>query len=565
MVKLPKLGRRRDRSFAYRGRKVLHINLSDETSRLIQLSEEESKQYLGGRLLALMLWERFTSFDKLDPSLFEAYNPIVLAPALAADLAPESCGSITLVTKDPQIQQLAVSTVQTSFSTALLNCDYAAVVLTGRCRRLTGIRLDHGQVEFFDAESFHNVTTEETKRRAKSSNVLCIGPAAEHQVAHASICINNENIPYTSPLALVLGLKNVKLISLVPHASGREGYDPNRLGVFKKRLQRRYRFSELAKRVDEEGSVRMLERANTFGWAAIGSSRLRYDLRLVHLYERYDEGSDTYTLIEALALGASLEIFEPSRVAQLARRCKENGLDPVAIGNLLSWARVARKEGTLSFLPELQSRLIANYLKVLDAIAYGKGSGYQLGRSFDHLVAEYGGKEGCYCVGNKALGPFDYRALPTQALLASLGDHRVVLGELARGGHYRRGKERRSASWALYLQQLWGAQESVGLSPYLDLPIFSRTFPYLKCRYSRFAIIALIASVSEGRTFTAQSMATIGKKAVVLEREINARLGWKEPAFAEQQLLDGRSNFPKSQVVPLARLRSAYHELVKRW
>ncbi len=565
MVKLPKMRRRKNRSFAYRGRRLLHIDLEKETSHLIELSEEESNQLIGGRLLALSLWERFVSFDKLEPSFFEAHNPLVLAPALAADLEPESCGSMTLVTKDPQRGKLAVSTVQTSFSTALLNCGYSAVVFTGRCRRLTGVTLDHDQVEFFDAESFHDLPTGETKHRAKIEHILCIGPAAERQIPHCSICINNQNIPFSSALGLVMGLKNVKLLGLVPHVSGREGYDPGRLGIFKKRLEQSLRFSALAQRVHEEGDVRLLEKANTFGWAAIGTHRYRYDLRLVHLYERFDGRADTYSLIEALALGANLEIFEPSRIAQLARRCKENGLDPASVGVLLGWARVARKEGTLSFLPDLQSRLVANYLKVLDAISYGKGSGHQLGKRLDQLVAEYGGKNGCYCIGSQPLGPFDYRALPTQALLASMGDHRIVLGELIRGGHYRRGKAKRSAAWALYLQRLWGAQESVGLSPYVDLPFFGRWYPHIKGRRSRFAMSALIASISEGRTFTAQHLASAGKRAWSLEREINRRLGWQDPPFAEQQLLDGRSNFPKSQVVPLALLRAAYHELLKRW
>lgn len=564
-MKLPKMRRQKDRSFAYRGRKFLHIDLDKETSHLVELSEEESNQLIGGRLLALTLWERFAVFDKLEQSFFEAYNPLVLASGLAADLEPESCGSMTLVTKDPHHSRIAVSTVHTSFSTALLNCGYSAVVFTGRCRRLTGVTLDHDQVEFFDAESFHDLPTSEVRHRAKIEHILCIGPAAERQIPHCSICINSQNIPFSSALGLVMGLKNIKLLGLVPHASGREGYDPNRLGIFKKRLSRSLRSSALARRVGEEGDVRLLENANTYGWAAIGSHRYRYDLRLVHLYERYDGRADTFTLIEALALGANLEIFNPLRVAQLARRCKENGLDPVSIGVLLGWAHVTRKEGTLAFLPELQSRLIANYLKVLDAIAYGKGSGHQLGKRLDQLVAEYGGKSGCYCIGDQPLGPFDYRALPALALLASLGDHRIVLGELIRGGHYRRGKEKRSAAWALYLQQLWGAQESVGLSPYSDLPLFGRWYPYIKRRRSRFAICALIASISEGRTFTAQSLAGAGKQAFILEREINLRLGWQDPPFAEQQLLDGRSNFPKSQVVPLARLRAAYHELLKRW
>ncbi len=564
-VKIPWPLRKKRGAYAYRGRKVLHIDLTNEQSRLIQLSEEESKQFLGGHLLALHLYERFVEYDKLDGQYFEAHNPLILAPALAADIDPGRFSSLSLVTKDPRQNALRTQSVETPFAAALLNCEYAALILTGRCRKLTGITLDHGQVEFYDAEAFYEATTSETKRRSKKEHLICIGPAAEHHGVHSSISINAQNVPSSTAFALVLAYKNVKLIGLKPHASGREGYNTEELGRLTKRYERRCCSSPLSKRVAKNGELCLLEKANTHGWAALGGHRLRYDLRLVHLYERYSKEADTYSLLEALALGANLEIFEPKRVAQLARRCSDNGLDPIAIGALFSWARFARKEGKLGFLPELQSRLIANFIKVLDAISYEKGSGHQLAKSFDELSKEFGGSEGMCTIGNEALPPFDYRGLPTQALLLSVGDHHLVLGELIRGRYYRRGFERVNAKWALFIQELSGAEESIGINPYENLSFFGWFYPLFKGRTSRFKKCAHIATLSEGRMFTTKELMAAGREAFLLQRSINQRLGFEEPVFAEQQLSDGRSNYKRMEVVPLVRLKAAYHDLLRRW
>ncbi len=73
-------------AFPYRQRFILHIDLESETYTSIPMEEEEAKHYLGGRLLALMLWDRFAEYDQLTEEFYERGNPVVFAPPGGAEV-----------------------------------------------------------------------------------------------------------------------------------------------------------------------------------------------------------------------------------------------------------------------------------------------------------------------------------------------------------------------------------------------------------------------------------------------------------------------------------------------
>ncbi len=270
-------------------------------------------------------------------------------------------------------------------------------------------------------------------------------------------------------------------------------------------------------------------------------------------------------LQSAMALGSNLELFDSRSVQQLVARCLENGLDPISAGAVLSWARKSRMDGLLGFLPDMQRSSAMLYLRLLDAIAYKRGTGEQLGRTMEELVATYGGADHAFTVDNLPLPPFDYRALPVQALLASLGDERLVYGELLWGNRYRRGNERTLASWALYVQQLSSSLESVGICPLVLLPSFANPllhFPRWKNKHKNFTMLASFASLGEGYEISAQQMLEFGKKAEALQQQINDKLLEKpKGGLPDQLLVNGKSNYRRAQVVPLARLLDAYRHL----
>jgi len=574
--------KKRTLAFPYRQRSVLHIDIASESCEVIPLSEADAKAYLGGRLLALQLWKRFAVVAELGDKYYESGNPVVFAPGAAADLSMPCPTSCTIVTKSPLTGKIAVASASSQLAGAIAGAGYCALVITGRARRLMSFRIHDGGVSFAAAEEFHNLTTVEVAKRAASKHVVCIGPAGEHQVAHASLVVDNQNIR-CGGAALVFGLKNIKFFSLDTTTAGRESYDPHRFGLLVQSSLKAMSKRRICRTVAKQGSLALLAKANHHGWAAIDNYSMRIDGRLWGLCPRSAEKEgrpevlsgpvceekSSMDLHSAMALGSNLELFDSRSVQQLATRCLENGLDPISAGAVLSWARKSRMDGLLGFLPDMQRSSAMLYLRLLDAMAYQRGTGEQLGRSMEELVTIHGGAEHAFMVDNLPLPPFDYRALPVQALLASLGDERLVLGELLWGNRYRRGNERALASWALYVQQVSSALECVGLSPLMLLPTFAHPifhFPYWKFRHKNFSTLAAFASLGEGYEIHTEQMAAFGKKAEALQQEINTLLldGHKQKGrLPDQLLVNGKSNYRRAQVVPLARLLDAYESLLR--
>ena len=569
-------------AFPYRQRSILYIDIASESFEIIPLSEDDAKAYLGGRLLALELWRRFAVFDELEAKYYESGNPVVFAPGSASDLSMLCPTSYTIVTKSPITGKLAVGSASSSLAAAIAGAGYSAIVITGRARRLLSFKIQDGGVSFAAAEAFHNLTTVEVAKQTASKHVVAIGPAGEHLVAHASLVADNQNIR-CGGVALVFGLKNIKFFTIDAATTGRDSYDPHRFGLLNKSYAQALSKSRIGRKVAKEGTLALLSKANHHGWAAIDNYSMRIDGRLWGLCPRsrdeqaseeelsrpFCEEKSGMDLQSTMALGSNLELFDSRSVQQLVTRCLENGLDPISAGAVLSWARKSRMDGLLAFLPDMQRSSAMLSLRLLDAMAYQHGNGEQLGKTMEELVGTYGGAEHAFTVDNLPLPPFDYRALPVQALLASLGDERLVYGELLWGNRYRRGNERVLASWALYVQQLSSALESVGLCPLMLLPSFAHPlfhFPYWKYKRKNYTCLAAFASLGEGYEIHAQKMMEFGKKAETLQQHINSMLvGERHPAgrLPDQLLVNGTSNYRRSQIVPLARLLDAYQGLLR--
>lgn len=572
-------------SFPYRQRAILLIDLAQESWQSIPLDEADGKKMLGGRLLALSLWDTYADYDNLDSKSYESGNPIVIAPGSAVDTPMQCCDSCTLVTRSPVNQRLSVNSDNSTLSKTLLGCGYAALVIKGRSRRLCCLDIDVQHVRFDDAEKYHDLTTGEMEARFKGKSLLSIGPAGEHQVPYASIVIDGKNLT-RGGVGMVFGLKNLKCISFALHINGRESYDPKALGLCTKTYTNVLKKSKIGKSLQAEGPTTLLKKANKYGWAAIDNFSMRIDGRLWGLCPKSQGTEEESCSIGcpgcmnapnqvskrqanldfpiALALGANLELFDYRSVCQLSQRCAENGLDPISIGAVLSWARKTRAQGKLPFLPDLQSASAISYLRILDAMAYKRGTGEQLSIPFNQLVDQYGGGEFAYMVGSVALAPFDLRGLPIQAMLTAIGDDTLVYPELLYGNHHHRGNERSLARWGIFSQEMRYAMESLGLCYWTALPYFEKPlihFPHALMPTKAFGVLAKLASVTEGYELTPKQMESVGKRAWILQQEIDNRLLHRSGRYGTlppQLLVDASSNFHASQVVPLARLLDAY-------
>jgi aldehyde:ferredoxin oxidoreductase len=548
---------------------VLHINLTEERSSRIELSEEEVRTYSGGRLLALMLWDRYVDYENLNPERYEHSNPIIFAPGPVSELETATLSSMSIVTRNPATGRIAVGVSTSSFAQAILGCDLVAIVITGRLRRFGGVAIEEGEVNFHSAEEYYGQVVSQVQQRVKIPHLALIGPAGERYSPYGSIIVDGQSVG-PAGIGSVMGMKNLKYIGLSPHAMGRESADAKKLAQVMKYYLRRGRNSQVGARVSDHGDMATLQRANTHGWAAIDGFSTRVDGRLWDLIPSEEQHASSLSLLYALALGPNIGLFGRSGIERLYKRCVDNGLDPVGVGVLLVWATATRREGTLGFLPDLRRPSPTLYERLLDGIAYQKGAASELAKPLEQLVELYGGAEHAYLSGAMHLLPLDLRALPIHALLASLGDETIVWGELIWGSRYRRTGERRLARWALSARWVSYAAQSVGVG-HPSLIRFEctrlRRFPYKSPTKQIYHLLADLSTLCSGKVVPWREVLGWGKKAHALQQQIDYKLNGETPLFnplPQRLLVDGRSNHPTAHVVSLARLQDAYRSLIER-
>lgn len=539
---------------------ILVVDLENELSEQIMLTEVQMRRFAGGRFLALHLWQHHRDGNGLDSASYEAGNPMVFAASPAAELDVKTPPSYVVVTRNPTTASISCSVGSSTLGSGILACGYLAVVLIGRMRRLGGVLIDERGATFTSAEEYHNRGTIAVARSVQSEHIVVTGPAGEQYSPYASLYADGENIG-PGGIGMVLGRKNVKYIAFNGEGARRESGDVKRQSLYNKRAERRIGHSKTAAMIARHGDLALVKWANTHGWAAIEGWSLRRDGRLWALTDKIALMPAHITLSHALALGPNLGLFEVGSIARLARRCLDNGLDPVAISALLCWARESRAEGLLSFLPDLRHPEVPLYEQMLDGIAYRRGSGgMELAYPLDELVKRHGGAQHAYLVAKSPIAPFDLRALPATALLTAMGDDTIVYSELLGGNRYRRGNERTLAKEARFAQVIRASAACVGChhNALIDFSKSPRLFAKRRC----FLLLAAAASLGEARTISIADVVEYGRASLDLEAAINEELhGGRTASLPERMLIDGTSNYPKAQVVPLARLLDAYRSV----
>ena len=198
--------------------KILVVDLTSQTTRVLEKTDAFYKQHLGGAFLAAKLFAE--AVDGVDrPAPFEAGNPIVFATGPLAGATV--CGStrVNVLSLSPEATGIFTSQAGGDFGPDMKRAGYDALVITGESAAPVYLDIHNDRVVFEDATSlwgqdrltvFDRLTDESSGRRSIAS----IGPAGEKKVGHANIMFEPDHYAGRAGLGAVMGAKKLKAIRI---------------------------------------------------------------------------------------------------------------------------------------------------------------------------------------------------------------------------------------------------------------------------------------------------------------------------------------------------------------
>lgn len=591
------------------------VDLATERWEVQDIEPEILQRYPGGRGLALKLWEKYAEDTVTDPSSYEAGNPIVIACGLLMNSSTPCGNMFCIATRSPATGRMTIGKSSSSFGPALKAAGYDALVIRGRSRRPVIMLVESEGMSVLNSERFIGFSTKrisELMTRDQFDCVLSIGPAGEQRIPYASVVCDGKSIG-RGGIGAIFGFKNIKAVVVNGNPPEQSATNqPEAVAKVQKRLLGACERSSFAKRLRSEGGVTLTLEANEGGWAPIENYSLRTDPRLFYLggSEQHRRHGDCYNPCSscpiscyhaitrfdgsvqmllpqydaAVMLGSNLGIFDPDKVQRLLKACVENGLDPVSMGNILGWAMVARRHGLLPMLPDIEHGGVDMLVKIIDAVAYHKGSGEILGIGLDALVEQFGGDEWAYRHGGLEMGPYDVRGAFGQGLYEAIGSDAVLLPEVALP-RLNGAKPKTIAKWAVFNEDLCIALESLGICPIMAVPTLYEGYcgnawlrkPWLGrilMKHSRHPrklvaprVYASLVKALFGGKLSAADIMTLGQDVWSLQLELDKKLGkdwFGTGSLPDYFQINPDSNYSQDQILPLRRLLAAYWSIRSR-
>lgn len=196
--------------------RVLHVNLTDQTSTVEEVDESVYRKFLGGYGLgAYLMWKHFPAgTDPLDPEARFA----ICSGLLTGTKTPFS-GRIQIVGKSPLTNTWADSNSGGTVAVHLREAGFDAVMVSGKAAEPTVLVIEDGDVRFDSAgdlwgmevpEAFDALVAEYGSKR--HVGVSAIGPAGERSARIASVMNDRYHAFGRQGFGAIYGSKNLKAI-----------------------------------------------------------------------------------------------------------------------------------------------------------------------------------------------------------------------------------------------------------------------------------------------------------------------------------------------------------------
>ncbi len=427
--------------------KVLYINLTEQRSEL-KIREDLSGDY-GGTGLATALFLEEVNLN--EPPLAEL-QPIVIARGFLTPYFPAATKGVA-VFYSPLTGELGESHAGGRLGLAMSVAGIDAIVIKGRCKKLSYLAIYDDKVSFNDATPLKGVyaTNTATLIREKEKNagvrsILRIGPGGECETAFSMVVVDTYRHFGRLGLGALFGSKNLK--ALVISGTGKEYKDVarnsdyrqffeelhnqlssekmrkyheygtalnilplNELGGLPTRNLKENRFEKAEDISGEFFAENVLSRKFACAGCPVGCihiATMRRRFAREEEWERIDVSYD-YELI--YALGSLLGVGDCVAVLSLIEKVEELGLDAIYAGVLLAWITEAFEKRIIGEkeLGELTPFFgdYECYRRLLELVVYSDNDFFVTAKKgLFHLCEKYGGKDFALLVNKNAMAGY---------------------------------------------------------------------------------------------------------------------------------------------------------------
>ena len=414
---------------------VLYINLTNETSKVVNRQDLHDK-YLGGTGVATMLMhEEFKEgTDALDPE-----SPIVLSIGPLSGIFP-CCTKVVAMFRSPLTGEFGESHAGGRLAMAMRFAGYSSIVITGRAKRPVYLSIYNNDIRFKDASSIWGLSSttdigkilRNVEPSAGKRSIIRIGTAGENRIRYANVNVDTYRHFGRLGLGAVFGAKNLKAIVVsgdgeieVPSKSAySKTYKEIFTNIVETDLMEKYHnlgttenilplnelnglptrnlqqtFFEYAETISGENFAdNYLIRKISCAHCPIGCihiAMLKTSFGPSHEYEVRHISYD-YELV--YALGTNLGILTPEGVLELIDKCEQYGVDIISIGVVLAWATEMSMQKRFT-TEETKGVLlkwgdVKNYLRAIDLIVESPNEFYSaLAKGVVFASGKYGGED----------------------------------------------------------------------------------------------------------------------------------------------------------------------------
>jgi aldehyde:ferredoxin oxidoreductase len=202
-------------TFGYHG-KILHINLTQQTSRIEQPDEIFWRIYAGGGLLAAYYLYHSTpaGIDAFDPQ-----NLLIFSTSVMAGLPYAGLARFTTAAKSPLTGGIGETRTEGPFGMAIKKAGVDAIIIQGAAASPLVVKVENGAVDFIPGDPFWGQTTTAARHgleqiHGTGSHYAIIGPAGENLVRYASIVTDGCYQASRMGMGAVMGAKKLKALVL---------------------------------------------------------------------------------------------------------------------------------------------------------------------------------------------------------------------------------------------------------------------------------------------------------------------------------------------------------------